>query len=97
PASTDDLDTFTLIASDKTIAGDFEKLTVAGMDADLADFITVDGRIDDTGKQYELTTALTWYADRDDAVTDAHGTFNLTNADGSFAVNTVLENVDATL
>ncbi|MBJ4976516.1 autotransporter-associated beta strand repeat-containing protein, partial [Salmonella enterica subsp. enterica serovar Typhimurium] len=41
--------------------------------------------------------ALTWYADRDDAVTDAHGTFNLTNADGSFAVNTVLENVDATL
>ncbi|EKR8719099.1 TPA: autotransporter-associated beta strand repeat-containing protein [Salmonella enterica] len=95
PASTDDLDTFTLIASDKTIAGDFEKLTVAGMDADLADFITVDGRIDDTGKQYELTTALTWYADRDDAVTDAHGTFNLTNADGSFAVNTVLENVDA--
>ncbi|EBV7101107.1 AIDA autotransporter-like protein ShdA, partial [Salmonella enterica subsp. enterica serovar Havana] len=96
PASTDDLDTFTLIASDKTIAGDFEKLTVAGMDADLADFITVDGRIDDTGKQYELTTALTWYADRDDAVTDAHGTFNLTNADGSFAVNTVLENVDAT-
>ncbi|MBJ3225219.1 autotransporter-associated beta strand repeat-containing protein, partial [Salmonella enterica subsp. enterica serovar Bovismorbificans] len=28
---------------------------------------------------------------------DAHGTFNLTNADGSFAVNTVLENVDATL
>ncbi|ECH9694897.1 autotransporter outer membrane beta-barrel domain-containing protein, partial [Salmonella enterica subsp. enterica] len=97
PASTDDLDTFTLIASDKTIAGDFEKLTVAGMDADLADFITVDGRIDDMGKQYELTTALTWYADRDDAVTDAHGTFNLTNADGSFAVNTVLENVDATL
>ncbi|ECT6635240.1 autotransporter outer membrane beta-barrel domain-containing protein [Salmonella enterica] len=97
PASTDDLDTFTLIASDKTIAGDFEKLTVAGMDADLVDFITVDGRIDDTGKQYELTTALTWYADRDDAVTDAHGTFNLTNADGSFAVNTVLENVDATL
>ncbi|ECS7672215.1 autotransporter outer membrane beta-barrel domain-containing protein [Salmonella enterica subsp. enterica serovar Cubana] len=97
PASTDDLDTFTLIASDKTIAGDFEKLTVAGMDADLADFITVDGRIDDTGKQYELTTALTWYADRDDAVTDAHGTFNLTNADGSFAVNTVLENVDAML
>ncbi|TGC68451.1 AIDA autotransporter-like protein ShdA, partial [Salmonella enterica subsp. enterica serovar Wilhelmsburg] len=97
PASTDDLDTFTLIASDTTIAGDFEKLTVAGMDADLADFITVDGRIDDTGKQYELTTALTWYADRDDAVTDAHGTFNLTNADGSFAVNTVLENVDATL
>ncbi|ECN8616182.1 AIDA autotransporter-like protein ShdA, partial [Salmonella enterica subsp. enterica serovar Kentucky] len=97
PASTDDLDTFTLIASDKTIAGDFEKLTVAGMDADLADFITVDGRIDGTGKQYELTTALTWYADRDDAVTDAHGTFNLTNADGSFAVNTVLENVDATL
>ncbi|HHW8923560.1 TPA: autotransporter-associated beta strand repeat-containing protein, partial [Salmonella enterica] len=97
PASTDDLDTFTLIASDKTIAGDFERLTVAGMDADLADFITVDGRIDDTGKQYELTTALTWYADRDDAVTDAHGTFNLTNADGSFAVNTVLENVDATL
>ncbi|HBM0492200.1 TPA: autotransporter-associated beta strand repeat-containing protein [Salmonella enterica subsp. enterica serovar Meleagridis] len=97
PASTDDLDTFTLIASDKTIAGDFEKLTVAGMDADLADFITVDGRIDDTGKQYELTTVLTWYADRDDAVTDAHGTFNLTNADGSFAVNTVLENVDATL
>ncbi|HAK8216303.1 TPA: autotransporter outer membrane beta-barrel domain-containing protein [Salmonella enterica] len=97
PASTDDLDTFTLIASDKTIAGDFEKLTVAGMDADLADFITVDGRIDDTGKQYELTTALTWYADRDYAVTDAHGTFNLTNADGSFAVNTVLENVDATL
>ncbi|OZU64866.1 autotransporter outer membrane beta-barrel domain-containing protein, partial [Salmonella enterica] len=97
PASTDNLDIFTLIASDKTIAGDFEKLTVAGMDADLADFITVDGRIDDTGKQYELTTALTWYADRDDAVTDAHGTFNLTNADGSFAVNTVLENVDATL
>ncbi|HER1287420.1 TPA: autotransporter outer membrane beta-barrel domain-containing protein [Salmonella enterica subsp. enterica serovar Elomrane] len=97
PASTDDLGTFTLIASDKTIAGDFEKLTVAGMDADLADFITVDGRIDDTGKQYELTTALTWYADRDDAVTDAHGTFNLTNGDGSFAVNTVLENVDATL
>ncbi|EAV1782071.1 autotransporter outer membrane beta-barrel domain-containing protein [Salmonella enterica] len=97
PASTDDLDTFTLIASDKTIAGDFEKLTVAGMDADLADFITVDGRIDDTGKQYELTTVLTWYADRDDAVTDAHGTFNLTNADGSFAANTVLENVDATL
>ncbi len=27
---------------------------------------------------------------------DAHGV-NLTNADGSFAVNTVLENVDATL
>ncbi|TGC91179.1 hypothetical protein C9F09_13600, partial [Salmonella enterica subsp. enterica serovar Wilhelmsburg] len=52
---------------------------------------------DPPGKQYELTTALTWYADRDDAVTDAHGTFNLTNADGSFAVNTVLENVDATL
>ncbi|ENE5044553.1 autotransporter outer membrane beta-barrel domain-containing protein [Salmonella enterica subsp. enterica serovar Kentucky] len=78
PASTDDLDTFTLIASDKTIAGDFEKLTVAGMDADLADFITVDGRIDDTGKQYELTTALTWYADRDDATLELNtgGTFD---------------------
>ncbi len=41
------------------------------MDADLADFITVDGRIDEHGQAVRATTALTWYADRDDAVTDA--------------------------
>ncbi len=94
-ASKDVLDTFTLIASDETIAGDFEKLTVAGMDADLADFITVDKPLDGHGQAGQTTTALTPSMPTAHAVTDAHGTFILTNADGSFAVNTVLENVDA--
>ncbi|RZN02779.1 hypothetical protein D9741_14220, partial [Escherichia sp. E14V7] len=88
--------TFTLIDADSAISGDFEELTVAGIEAKETDFLTVDSRInpaDDT--QYELTTSLSWYADVDNAATDAHGTFTLSNPDGSFTLNTALTDVDA--
>ncbi len=42
---------------------------------------------------YDLVETLTWYADRDNAAIDAHGTFNPADADDSFTVNTV-GNVD---
>jgi len=86
--------TFTLIDTDGTINGDFDDLTIAGMKTRAIDFLTVAGRINPTdNSQYELATSLSWYADENSAVTDAHGTFTLSDPDGSFTLNTILADV----
>ncbi|MDU5627263.1 autotransporter outer membrane beta-barrel domain-containing protein [Citrobacter sp.] len=90
---TSDPYTFTLIDTDSAISGDFDTLTIAGMDARQTDFLTVDGRVD--GSQYQLAASLSWYADVDGAATDAHGTFTLSDPDGSFEVSSVLADVSA--
>lgn len=98
PQLTTDPYTFTLIDSGNDIQGDFDDLTIAGMDQKEVDFLTVDGKINDEDRsRYDLTTALSWYADRDNAATDAHGTFTLSNPDGSFTLGTDLTDVDDSL
>ena len=90
--------TFTLISAENEINGDFNNFTVAGIDAKETDFLTIDGRINPDNKaQYELVTALSWYADKHNAATDAHGTFTLSAANGEFTVNNHLDDVTNTL
>ncbi|MFW3350624.1 autotransporter outer membrane beta-barrel domain-containing protein [Klebsiella pasteurii] len=90
--------TFTLISAENEINGDFNNFTVAGIDAKETDFLTIDGRINPDNKaQYELVTALSWYADKHNAATDAHGTFTLSAANGEFTVHNHLDDVTNTL
>ncbi len=90
--------TYTLIDSDSAITSDFDDLTVAGMNREDVDFLTIDGKVDETDNtNYDLTASLSWYADRDNATTDAHGTFTLSDPDGSFNVAATLTDVDDTL
>lgn len=90
--------TFTLISAENEINGDFNNFTIAGIDAKETDFLTIDGRINPDNKaQYELVTALSWYADKHNAATDAHGTFTLSAANGEFTVNNHLDDVTNTL
>ncbi|ELE9824519.1 fibronectin-binding autotransporter adhesin ShdA [Salmonella enterica] len=90
--------TYTLIDSDSAITSDFGDLTVAGMNREDVDFLTIDGKVDETDNtNYDLTASLSWYADRDNATTDAHGTFTLSDPDGSFNVAATLTDVDDTL
>jgi outer membrane autotransporter protein len=90
--------TFTLIDANSDIQGDFDELTIAGMDQKSVDFLTVDGKINENDQsQYLLATSLSWYADRDNAATDAHGTFTLSDPDGSFTLGTDLTDVNDTL
>ncbi|HCB5032250.1 TPA: fibronectin-binding autotransporter adhesin ShdA [Salmonella enterica subsp. enterica serovar Hofit] len=90
--------TYTLIDSDSAITSDFDNLTVAGMNREDVDFLTIDGKVDETDNtNYDLTASLSWYADRDNASTDAHGTFTLSDPDGSFNVAANLTDVDDTL
>ncbi|ECL4766948.1 fibronectin-binding autotransporter adhesin ShdA [Salmonella enterica] len=90
--------TYTLIDSDSAITTDFNDLTVAGMNSEDADFLTIDGKVDEADNtHYDLTASLSWYADRDNATTDAHGTFTLSDPDGSFNVAATLTDVDDTL
>ncbi|EBU8416767.1 fibronectin-binding autotransporter adhesin ShdA [Salmonella enterica subsp. enterica serovar Obogu] len=90
--------TYTLIDSDSAITSDFDNLTVAGMNREDVDFLTIDGKVDETDNtHYDLTASLSWYADRDNATTDAHGTFTLSDPDGSFNVAATLTDVDDTL
>ncbi|WND08499.1 autotransporter outer membrane beta-barrel domain-containing protein [Klebsiella pasteurii] len=90
--------TFTLISAENEINGDFNNFTVAGIDAKETDFLTLDGRINPDNKaQYELVTALSWYADKHNAATDAHGTFTLSAANGEFTVHNHLDDVTNTL
>ncbi|WMQ45303.1 fibronectin-binding autotransporter adhesin ShdA [Salmonella enterica] len=90
--------TYTLIDSDSAITSDFDDLTVAGMNREDVDFLTIDGKVDETDNtHYDLTASLSWYADRDNATTDAHGTFTLSDPDGSFNVAATLTDVDDTL
>ncbi|ECN8993582.1 AIDA autotransporter-like protein ShdA, partial [Salmonella enterica subsp. enterica serovar Corvallis] len=93
--STDDLISLALIESDNAISGDFDGITINGNAMNPDAFITVVGQKNVNDTHYDLVETLTWYADRDNAAIDAHGTFNLADADDSFTVNTVLENVDA--
>ncbi|EBE1135849.1 autotransporter outer membrane beta-barrel domain-containing protein [Salmonella enterica] len=93
--STDDLISLALIESDNAISGDFDGITINGSAMNPDAFITVVGQKNVNDTHYDLVETLTWYADRDNAAIDAHGTFNLADADDSFTVNTVLENVDA--
>ncbi|EOJ0730121.1 autotransporter-associated beta strand repeat-containing protein [Salmonella enterica subsp. enterica serovar Kentucky] len=89
---------YTLIDSDSAIDSDFAQFTVAGMDAKQVDFLTVDGRVNaDDDTRYDVTASLSWYADSDNAATDAHGTFTLSEQGHSFTLNTALTDVDATL
>ncbi|EDJ4645054.1 fibronectin-binding autotransporter adhesin ShdA [Salmonella enterica] len=90
--------TYTLINSDSAITSDFDDLTIAGMNREDVDFLTIDGKVDETDNtNYDLTASLSWYADRDNATTDAHGTFTLSDPDGSFNVAATLTDVDDTL
>ncbi|EIR2711195.1 fibronectin-binding autotransporter adhesin ShdA [Salmonella enterica] len=90
--------TYTLIDSDSAITSDFDDLTIAGMNREDVDFLTIDGKVDETDNtHYDLTASLSWYADRDNATTDAHGTFTLSDPDGSFNVAATLTDVDDTL
>ncbi|EDT8803152.1 TPA: fibronectin-binding autotransporter adhesin ShdA [Salmonella enterica subsp. enterica serovar 1,4,[5],12:b:-] len=90
--------TYTLIDSDSAITSDFDDLTIAGMNREDVDFLTIDGKVDETDNtNYDLTASLSWYADRDNATTDAHGTFTLSDPDGSFNVAATLTDVDDTL
>ncbi|EDX1007064.1 fibronectin-binding autotransporter adhesin ShdA [Salmonella enterica] len=90
--------TYTLINSDSAITTDFDDLTVAGMNREDVDFLTIDGKVDEADStHYDLTASLSWYADRDNATTDAHGTFTLSDPDGSFNVAATLTDVDDTL
>ncbi|EAO5844370.1 fibronectin-binding autotransporter adhesin ShdA [Salmonella enterica subsp. enterica serovar Cerro] len=90
--------TYTLINSDSAITSDFDNLTIAGMNREDVDFLTIDGKVDETDNtHYDLTASLSWYADRDNATTDAHGTFTLSDPDGSFNVAATLTDVDDTL
>lgn len=90
--------TYTLIDSDSAITSDFDNLTVAGMNSEDVDFLTIDGKVDEADNtNYDLTASLSWYADRDNATTDAHGTFTLSDPDGSFNVAATLTDVDDTL
>ncbi|EBS3160850.1 fibronectin-binding autotransporter adhesin ShdA [Salmonella enterica subsp. enterica serovar Corvallis] len=90
--------TYTLIDSDSAITSDFDNLTVAGMNREDVDFLTIDGKVNETDNtNYDLTASLSWYADRDNATTDAHGTFTLSDPDGSFNVAATLTDVDDTL
>ncbi|KNN93855.1 AIDA autotransporter [Salmonella enterica subsp. enterica serovar Liverpool] len=90
--------TYTLIDSDSAITTDFNDLTVAGMNSEDVDFLTIDGKVDEADStNYDLTASLSWYADRDNASTDAHGTFTLSDPDGNFNVAANLTDVDDTL
>ncbi|EEJ5432499.1 fibronectin-binding autotransporter adhesin ShdA [Salmonella enterica subsp. enterica serovar Oranienburg] len=90
--------TYTLIDSDSAITSDFDNLTVAGMNREDVDFLTIDGKVDEADNtHYDLTASLSWYADRDNASTDAHGTFTLSDPDGRFNVAANLTDVDDTL
>ncbi|ELD5095803.1 fibronectin-binding autotransporter adhesin ShdA [Salmonella enterica] len=90
--------TYTLIDSDSAITSDFDNLTVTGMNREDVDFLTIDGKVDEADNtHYDLTASLSWYADRDNASTDAHGTFTLSDPDGSFNVAANLTDVDDTL
>ncbi|EPP3205251.1 fibronectin-binding autotransporter adhesin ShdA [Salmonella enterica subsp. enterica serovar Catumagos] len=90
--------TYTLIDSDSAITSDFDDLTIAGMNREDVDFLAIDGKVDETDNtNYDLTASLSWYADRDNATTDAHGTFTLSDPDGSFNVAATLTDVDDTL
>ncbi|EBV7099042.1 fibronectin-binding autotransporter adhesin ShdA [Salmonella enterica subsp. enterica serovar Havana] len=90
--------TYTLIDSDSAITSDFDDLTIAGMNREDVDFLTIDGKVDEADNtHYDLTASLSWYADRDNASTDAHGTFTLSDPDGSFNVAANLTDVDDTL
>ncbi|EIN0278305.1 autotransporter outer membrane beta-barrel domain-containing protein [Salmonella enterica] len=90
--------TYTLIDSDSAITTDFNDLTVAGMNSKDVDFLTIDGKVDEADNtNYDLTASLSWYADRDNASTDAHGTFTLSDPDGNFNVAATLTDVDDTL
>ncbi|EFS4570850.1 fibronectin-binding autotransporter adhesin ShdA [Salmonella enterica] len=90
--------TYTLIGSDSAITTDFDNLTVAGMNREDVDFLTIDGKVDEADNtHYDLTASLSWYADRDNATTDAHGTFTLSDPDGSFNVAATLTDVNDTL
>ncbi|OML39786.1 fibronectin-binding autotransporter adhesin ShdA [Salmonella enterica] len=90
--------TYTLIDSDSAITSDFDDLTIAGMNREDVDFLTIDGKVDEADNtHYDLTASLSWYADRDTATTDAHGTFTLSDPDGSFNVAATLTDVDDTL
>ncbi|EGY1541344.1 autotransporter outer membrane beta-barrel domain-containing protein, partial [Salmonella enterica] len=89
---------YTLIDTDSAINSDFAQFTVAGMDAKQVDFLTVDGRVSaDDDTRYDVTASLSWYADSDNAATNAHGTFTLSEQGHSFTLNTALTDVDATL
>ncbi|EAP7529301.1 fibronectin-binding autotransporter adhesin ShdA [Salmonella enterica] len=90
--------TYTLIDSDSAITSDFDDLTIAGMNREDVDFLAIDGKVDEADNtHYDLTASLSWYTDRDNATTDAHGTFTLSDPDGSFNVAATLTDVDDTL
>ncbi|HAU3360342.1 TPA: autotransporter outer membrane beta-barrel domain-containing protein [Salmonella enterica subsp. salamae] len=84
----------TLIDADTAINGNFDTLTIAGMEADNVDFLTVGGGVNaEDNTHYDLSFGLSWYADSYDSLTPSTGTFTLADAQQSFTVSTVLQDV----
>lgn len=84
----------TLIDAEQAIDGNFTTLTVAGMDADQVDFLTVSGMVNpNDNTRYDVTPGLSWYADSYDSLDPAHGTFTLNNHDDSFTLDVALTDV----
>lgn len=51
--------TYTLIDSDSAITSDFDDLTIAGMNREDVDFLTIDGKVDEADNtHYDLTASL---------------------------------------
>ncbi|MEA0983745.1 AidA autotransporter, partial [Salmonella enterica subsp. enterica serovar Enteritidis] len=76
--------TYTLIDSDSAITSDFDDLTIAGMNREEVDFLTIEGKVDEADNTHDdLTNSLSWYADRDNANNDAHGPFPLSDPSGT--------------
>ncbi|HFS5789688.1 TPA: autotransporter outer membrane beta-barrel domain-containing protein [Citrobacter werkmanii] len=84
----------TLIDADTAINGNFDTLTIAGMEADNVDFLTVDGGVNaEDNTRYDLSFGLSWYADSYVSLKPATGTFTLSDRQQSFTVGTVLQDV----
>lgn len=74
-----------LIDTRDGIRGDFGRVTVGGFDGTV-DYLTLNTRKSDDGKQYLASYGLSWTAGND----LAHGTFTLTNDGDSFDVGVAL-------
>jgi len=85
----------TIIDASQPINGNFDNLTIAGMNKDQVDFIDVDGGIDAADNtKYDLSFGLSWYAGSYTSVEPASGTFTLLNPDYAFTVDVALNDTD---
>nr|WP_187148360.1 autotransporter domain-containing protein [Janthinobacterium sp. Marseille] len=74
-----------LISTNKGIDGDFAKILIGGFNGTV-DYLTLNTRKSDDGRQYLASYGLSWTA----ANNLAHGTFTINNADDNFDIGIVL-------